>query len=46
MGIPIPGWDREEVVARRKMQGKHMNLFALARFPVITRDAGGRRFGD
>ena len=35
-----------DFVARRKVQGTHMNLYILEQLPVITRDAYDRRFGD
>ena len=35
-----------DFVARRKVQGTHMNLYILEQLPVITRAAYDRRFGD
>ena len=35
-----------DFVARRKIQGTHMNLYILEQLPVITRDGYDRRFGD
>ena len=35
-----------DFVARRKVQGTHMNLFILEQLPVITRAAYHRRFGN